>query len=130
MKLDRKEFLRTALSMVGLGFVVSRVAACGSDPAPGGGTGAAGTGSSGGNACQEHEPVESIANNHGHVLTVAQSDVDAGALKMYSIKGTSGHDHTVTLSSGNFGTLKAGNMVSVTSTAGGGHTHNVTVICA
>jgi hypothetical protein len=130
MALNRKDFLRTALSMVGLGFVASRVASCGSDGSPGSSTGGAGTGSSGGNACEQNPPAETISANHGHVLTVSQADVAAGTLKMYSIQGTATHDHTVTVSPGSFSMLKAGQTVSLTSTSGGGHTHGVTIVCA
>lgn len=129
MKLDRKEFLRTALAMAGFGFAVSRVAACGSDE-PGSTTGMAGTGGGNTNACEADAPLETIASNHGHTLTVSQADVTAGTLKMYSIKGTSAHDHTVTVSEGNFTTLRAGGTVQLTSTSGGGHTHGVTIVCA
>lgn len=129
MKLDRKEFLRTALAMAGFGFAVPRVAACGGDGTSGA-TGAAGTGGGNTNACEADAPLETIASNHGHTLTVSQADVTAGTLKMYSIKGTSAHDHTVTVSEGNFTTLRAGGTVQLTSTSGGGHTHGVTIVCA
>ena len=129
MALDRNEFLRTALSMVGLGFVASRFVGCGGSDSPGGGTGTAGTGSAGGNACEQHIPSETISANHGHVLTVTQADVAAGALKIYSIQGTATHDHMVTLSPGSFSTLKTGQTVTLTSTTNAGHSHTITVAC-
>jgi hypothetical protein len=128
MALNRKEFLQTALSMVGLGFVASRLASCGGGSAPAS-TGAAGTGG-GGNACEQSEPFEMIANNHGHELTVSQADVAAGTLKMYSIRGTSAHDHTVTISPASFATLKAGQTLTLTSSTASSHSHTVTVVCA
>lgn len=129
MKLDRKEFLRTALAMAGLGFVGSRIAGCGGD-ATSDPSGAAGSGGGNTNACEADAPVETIATNHGHVLEVSQADVAAGTLKMYSIMGTSAHDHTVTVSPGNFTTLRAGNTVQLTSSSGSGHTHGITIVCA
>jgi hypothetical protein len=128
MALDRKEFLRTALSMVGLGFVASRIASCGGSDGPPSGTGTAGTGSSGGSACDD--PVENIAGNHGHVLTVSPADVAAGASRTYSIQGTSTHNHMVTISAANFAKLAAGEVISLTSTTGAAHEHGVTVSCA
>jgi hypothetical protein len=130
MALDRKEFLQTALSVVGLGFVASRFVGCGGSDGPAGTTGAAGTGNaSGGNACEQHVPSETISANHGHVLTVTQGDVAVGTLKIYDIQGTATHDHMVTLSPGSFSTLEAGQTVTLTSTTNAGHSHTVTVAC-
>lgn len=129
MKLDRKEFLRTALAMTGLGFVASRIVACGSDGGSSA-TGTAGTGGGNANACADSAPSETIASNHGHTLTVTQADVEAGAMKVYDIQGTSGHAHSVTVSQGSFTRLRAGESVQLTSTNGGGHTHGITIVCA
>lgn len=133
MILDRKEFIKTALVMAGAGLGLTRLVGCnGDNPAPGppdGGTGNDGNGP-GVNACDLHEPAEEIANNHGHVLVVSRDDVALGTLKMYSIKGTATHDHTVTLSVGNFATLKSGQTLQLTSSTGGGHEHAITVVCA
>lgn len=71
-----------------------------------------------------------IGTNHGHSLAVSAADVQAGVQKTYTIQGTSGHDHNITLSVANFTTLSTGTSVSVNSTAGGGHTHSVNVVCA
>jgi len=72
-----------------------------------------------------------IFNNHGHSLVVSAADVQAGTDKTYTIQGTSGHDHSVTLTAANFTTLGNGQVLSgITSTAGGGHTHSVEVTCA
>jgi hypothetical protein len=130
MKLDRKEFIRTALVMAGAGFGLTRLASCGGSDGPAGGTGTAGTGGALTNACQTHEPAETIAANHGHVLTVTAGDAAAGQLKTYSIKGTSAHDHTVTVSSAMFAMLNAGQTATTTSSNGAGHTHGITIVCA
>ena len=129
MKVDRKEFIRTTLMLAGAGFGLTRVASCGGGGGPGGGTGTAGTGAVT-NACDAHAPRDTISANHGHVLTVSQADVAAGALKMYSIMGTATHDHTVTVSPGMFTTLSGGQTVSTTSTNNAGHTHGITIVCA
>jgi len=71
----------------------------------------------------------SISSNHGHSLAVAAVDVQAGVEKTYMIQGTSGHDHSITLTAANFTTLGSGQGLDIVSTAGGGHTHIVTVFC-
>ncbi|MBC8131846.1 MAG: hypothetical protein H7X95_02610 [Deltaproteobacteria bacterium] len=65
-----------------------------------------------------------------HTFMLPVADVAAGVEKMYSIQGASSHDHTVTITAAMFTMLKAGTMISVTSTSGGNHTHVVTVRCA
>jgi hypothetical protein len=126
--MNRKEFLRTALAMTGLGFAASRIAACGGD---GGGntTGNAGTGGGNANACASDAPLETISANHGHTLTVLQADVEAGTSKTYDIQGTSGHTHSVLVSAASFERLRAGDTLMLTSTAGGGHTHGISIVC-
>ncbi|NUM80479.1 hypothetical protein HUU42_06690 [bacterium] len=70
----------------------------------------------------------SIAGNHGHVLVVSKADVAAGTQKSYDIEGSSGHSHTVTLTTTHFASLASNQSVVVTAT-GGPHTHSVTVSC-
>ncbi len=74
---------------------------------------------------------ESIAGNHGHVLTIPVADLDSQTPKSYDIAGAAGHSHQVTFSAAQLAQLKAGTAVTVTSTAfaGDGHTHSVTVDC-
>jgi len=45
-------------------------------------------------------------------------------------KGASGHAHTVTLRADDFVEVGAGATITVTSSAAGGHSHVVNVICA
>ncbi len=71
-----------------------------------------------------------ITSNHGHSLSVSRADIDAGVAKTYSIQGTSGHDHNITLTAANFNTLKSAKTIQVESTSGGSHRHDVTVTCA
>lgn len=71
-----------------------------------------------------------IGTNHGHTLAVSKEVVNAGVEKTYSIQGSSGHDHTVTLSVANFTSLKSKTAISVSSTNDADHTHSVAVSCA
>jgi hypothetical protein len=73
-----------------------------------------------------------ISGNHGHSLTIPAADVDSMVSKTYSIAGTAGHDHTITLTPAQLAQIKLMNAVTVTSTIGGSpsHTHDVTVNCA
>jgi phage gp45-like len=71
-----------------------------------------------------------ISANHGHKLTVPAADVTAHVTKTYSIKGTSGHDHLVTITAAQFAQLGAGHAITVASTNSAGHTHSVTVTCS
>jgi hypothetical protein len=73
-----------------------------------------------------------IAGNHGHVLTIARADLDATTNQTYQIKGSAGHDHSVTFTPAQLQSLKAGSSVVVTSTdatLGPSHTHQVTASC-
>ncbi|MEE9364465.1 MAG: hypothetical protein V3U92_17835 [Cellulophaga sp.] len=71
-----------------------------------------------------------ISANHGHTLVVSKADISAASEKSYSIKGSSNHNHNITLSANNFATLKTSKIISVTSSTDGGHSHSVTVTCA
>lgn len=75
-----------------------------------------------------------ISGNHGHALTIAKADLDSMTDKAYSISGTATHDHMVILTVAHLGLLKAGQAVTVTSTATaatgiGLHSRIVTVSC-
>ena len=73
-----------------------------------------------------------ISANHGHSLTIPAADVESTVAKTYSIEGTAGHVHTITLSPQELAMIKAMTSVTVTSTLGGSpsHDHMVTVNCA
>jgi hypothetical protein len=77
---------------------------------------------------------ETITSNHGHTLAVPIADLDATTDKVYSIAGTAGHDHTITLTAAQLAMLKSGGVVTVTSSVTnapvyGTHSHDVTVAC-
>jgi len=73
---------------------------------------------------------DTISGNHGHVLTIAEADLDSTVDRTYDIKGSSGHTHTVTLTVANLQLLKAGTAVTVTSSSGAGHSHDVRAVCS
>ncbi len=128
-QIGRKEFMNLVLGMTGLGLGLTTVAAgCGGGSSPSGG--AAGMSGTGTNACADRAPTDTIATNHGHTLNVTQPDVASGVLKMYSIMGTATHDHTVSITSTSFDTLKGGQTITLTSTTNNNHSHSITVVCA
>ena len=71
-----------------------------------------------------------ITSNHGHTLVVAKADIEAGLEKSYAIQGSSGHNHTIVLTTSNFDTLKSTKTLKVESSRDSSHTHDVTVSCA
>jgi len=73
---------------------------------------------------------KSISSNHGHTLVVSKEDVDAGTDKAYSIQGTSGHDHEIIITAANFTSLKSKQSITIESTTGASHRHDVTISCA
>lgn len=91
--------------------------------------GACGGGGDGGTAPPAGSCGSTIGNNHGHALAVPAADLDATTPRSYSILGVAGHDHTVTLSATQLAALKAGQPVTVTSSAGPGHEHDVMISC-
>ncbi len=80
--------------------------------------------------CLDNGTAVAIGSNHGHTLVVSTADVNAGSEKTYSIQGSSGHNHTVTITGANFTSLKNNSSISVVSTNDDDHTHSVTVSCA
>ena len=118
MSMTRKEFLG---SLVG----VAAIAACGGDD--GGGQDGALV-----RNCGTNGTMVDIGSNHGHVLVVTSSEINAGVDKTYTITGTADHAHSVTITAANFATLQsnANGSLNLTSTSGGGHTHSVLVFCA
>ena len=122
MSMTRKQFLRSILgASVGVAGVAA-LAACGGDDG-------GGTATPDGAAATCTTPTNSIAGNHGHTLTVPFADVTAATAKTYDIMGTSVHTHSVILTPAHFATLAGGGTVTVPSSSGGAHTHEVTVQC-
>lgn len=113
MTVSRKKFL----IQVGSGALALVTAGCG-----GGGDD---PDSSGGVAC-----VASITGNHGHVLTILPADLDSPTARTYDIKGDATHSHTVTVTAAQLAQLKAGSPVSIVSTVGAGHSHEISGRCS
>lgn len=93
-------------------------------PACGGGSTTSMTDAASGPSCTSQ-----ITANHGHVLTVAGADLSQVRDHTYNIQGSADHTHSVTITQADIGTLASGGTVTVTSTLGGGHTHDCTVHC-
>jgi len=131
-KLNRTEFLRSALALAGAGIGAAGLAACSNDNGYGGNP-APGPGDAGGggltNACDTHAPSDAIAGNHGHVLTVTAADATAAVDKAYDIMGTASHTHSVTITAAMFAMLETGAVITTTSTTSAGHSHGITVMC-
>lgn len=135
MSLTRKLFIQGAIGSVG----AAALGACGDDSGSGGSGGTGTTGPTGpatvGNGGTTTGTMmgcgANIAMNHGHSLTVSTADVNAAADKTYDIQGSSPHTHSVTITAAQFQQLaaSAGAMITVTSSMGGAHTHEVTVTC-
>lgn len=70
-----------------------------------------------------------VTNNHGHTLSIPAADLNSTVAMSYSIQGTADHPHQITFSAAQLAQLKAGQAVTVTSSAAQGHTHDVTETC-
>ncbi len=70
-----------------------------------------------------------IGGNHGHVLTILASDLASPRDRTYNIQGSADHTHSVSFSAEQMQTLADGGTVTVTSTLGLAHTHEVTPTC-
>lgn len=117
MSMTRKRFLESLAGSTAVLVIQGCGGGGGSSPAP---APAPSTTCSGSN----------ITNNHGHSLTIQKSDLNSTTDMTYSIMGSAGHNHAITLTPGHLATLKAGSTVTVTSTTASSHSHDVTVSCA
>lgn len=70
-----------------------------------------------------------ISLNHGHALLIPLMDLDSLIAMSYSIRGSSDHDHTVTLELTQLRQLKAGASVTVDASVQSAHTHVVMLAC-
>jgi len=125
--MDRKTFIKKVSGGLLLAIPAYAVMSCsssddggGSNQPPAGGT----------KDCLANGTASSIGSNHGHLLQVSVADINNGADKQYSIQGSSGHNHDITVTAANFTTLKSNQQIQVTSTSGDNHTHSVTISCA
>ncbi len=72
----------------------------------------------------------SITGNHGHALTIPSADLNSALAMSYDITGAAGHRHDITLSPAQLAQLKAGQTVTVASSIGAAHSHDVSSTCA
>ena len=121
-RMTRKKFCSSVASAT----VLLLIQACG-----GGGSGYSGSTptsspppTSGGGSCSD-----TIAANHGHVLSVAAADLDSATDMSYDIQGTADHTHTVVLTVAQLRTLKTGASVNTTSSTTLSHMHDITITC-
>ena len=71
-----------------------------------------------------------ISLNHGHALLIAAVDLDSAVDIIYSIRGTSDHDHALPLAVAQLRQLKTGASVMAQASVASAHAHVVTVTCA
>lgn len=129
--MKRKAFIQKSIGVLMVGIPAITVVGCSSsdsdsgepnpNPNPGPGSQA---------SCVENGTRSTISANHGHTLSVPKEDVTQGVQKTYSIQGSAPHEHNVTLTAADFTSLKMNNGITVSSTTGDGHVHNVSVSCA
>jgi len=127
LKMDRKTFLKKTAQAALIGIPAVSILACSNDDTANGDPNLdpdqADCLANGANA-------SAISNNHGHTLIVSRADIDAGTEKSYAIQGSSGHNHTITLSAANFTELITAKSIVVESSRDNSHRHDVTVSCA
>jgi hypothetical protein len=123
-ELTRKEFIRLGAAAT----VALTLPACSADDEGDGGASAEDGPADTGAGC-DGGASGVISGNHGHELIVPNADLVAGAGATYGIQGTSPHTHDVTLTADQMAQIADGMSVTVTSSSGGGHTHQVTIAC-
>ena len=114
--LDRREFtVQAALAM--LSGVVITISGCGGSGSDGGPTNP--NPASG-------DMVGTISANHGHSAVITGAELTSGNALLLSIKGTSTHDHIVSLSAAEITTIANRQRVSKESNVTESHSHTVT----
>lgn len=127
MKMDRKTFIKKTAGAVLIALPAASLIGCSSSDD---GSGTPDPNENPQANCIDNGTAITIGSNHGHTLVVSKADVNSGVEKTYSIQGSSGHDHSVTLTAANFTSLKNNSSISVVSTNDDDHTHSVSVSCA
>ena len=70
-----------------------------------------------------------ITGNHGHSLSIPIADLNSSVAMSYGIQGTADHSHQVSFSAAQLAQLRAGQTVTVTTSASAGHTHDLSEAC-
>ncbi len=140
VRLNRRDFIRGSATIVGASGLMAAGIGCSSSPTADAGAAADGAANADGSVtpdsgtptanCKTNGTKPTIADNHGHALTVSKEDVAAAVEKVYDIKGTAPHAHSVTVTAANFATLATNTSITLTSTSAEAHTHSITVACA
>ncbi|NQZ78998.1 MAG: hypothetical protein HRT61_23205, partial [Ekhidna sp.] len=86
--MKRRVFVSQSVKLISASFLIGGVTACKDEEV-----------SSNEPDCEAAGTKSSIADNHGHTLSVSKRDVIEGRTKGYEIQGSSGHTHTVVLGS-------------------------------
>ena len=124
--MDRKTFLKKTTGALLLATTAYALSSCSSSSDDSGSN----NNNGGTRNCLDNGTASTIGGNHGHSLTVSKGDVANGTEKTYTIDGSAGHSHMVTVTAANFSTLQGNQQVAVSSTSGNGHSHSVTISCA
>ena len=74
-------------------------------------------------ACPATKITSVISKNHGHELLISLEELKASGAKSYSIKGASGHFHTVDISDDVLLALFLKSAVEIETTVDAGHSH-------
>ena len=123
IKLDRREFMRAAATALVAGVAV-QILGCGSNSDNYG----SGFGSNPDGSAGPGDREGSIENNHAggrHVAIVTRAEIDNGQLLILSIQGYAGHNHTISLTTGDLSDISSGKRVSKTSSDTNDHYHTV-----
>lgn len=121
---DRRRFLGTLASFVVAGLAVHIVGCTRTDPVSSGTPAPEGGDCALGKAAVDRSG--DISSNHGHEAVVTTAQQDAETAFDLNIMGSSGHNHTISLTSQDLADLKAGTEVVKTSSNVNGHAHTVT----
>lgn len=123
--MKRKEFIkRTALIAISGAPLVSIISSCGGDDST--------TTPVDELSCIDNGTDVAISGNHGHALTISKDVVNKGGERVFSIQGSSQHNHLVTIKEEDFEILRNNSnaAIRVETTSDSGHVHTITVRCA
>jgi hypothetical protein len=115
--MDRRKFLTRVGSFALAGTTIAVMVACGDD-----GDGGAGPGTGGPTGAIN----VNIAANHGHAMSLNQSDLTAATTIALTLTGGT-HSHSFDLTAGEVDQLLASNAVTKVSGSTAAHTHSVTL---
>ena len=70
-----------------------------------------------------------VGRNHGHELLLKEEDILAQAQKVYSLRGSSSHDHQLVVSPEEFALVGLGQILRKKTEFGAGHRHRILIRC-